>query len=136
MSFEPISAVLDIGSKLIDRLWPDPVQAANAKLELAKLAQKGDLDEIAGQLKVNEVEAANPSIFVSGWRPFIGWVCGIGLTMQFLVSPLITWGGAIFHYVIVLPAIDSNVLLTMLGGMLGLGGFRTLEKINSVARMK
>ena len=134
MAFDPISAVFEVGGKLIDRLWPDPVQAANAKLELAKLQASGELQIIAGQLEVNKAEASNSSLFVAGWRPFIGWVCGIGLTMQFLVAPLIVWIGAIFHYVITLPPMDMGVLVTMLGGMLGLGGLRTIEKVNGAAR--
>lgn len=134
MSLEPITAVLDIGGKLIDRLWPDPVQAANAKLELAKLHANGELQIIAGQLDINKAEAANPSLFVSGWRPFVGWVCGVGLAMQFLIAPLITWGAAVIGKTIVLPPLDLAILITMLGGMLGLGGLRTVEKINEVAR--
>ena len=82
MAFDPISAALDIGGKLIDRLWPDPTQAAAAKLELLKLQQSGELQQITGQLEINKVEAANPSVFVSGWRPFIGWVCGTALAYQ------------------------------------------------------
>jgi len=72
MSLDPVTALLDIGGKVIDRLWPDPTQAANAKLELFKLQQSGELAQIAGQLEINKVEAANPSVFVSGWRPFVG----------------------------------------------------------------
>ena len=62
MAFDPISAALDIGGKLIDRLWPDPSQAAAAKLELLKLQQSGELQQITGQLEINKVEAANPSV--------------------------------------------------------------------------
>jgi len=76
MSLDPVSALLDIGGKVIDRVWPDPVQAATAKLELVKLQQSGELAAMAGQLEINKVEAASASVFVSGWRPFIGWVCG------------------------------------------------------------
>ena len=134
MAFDPVSAVLDIGGKLIDRLWPDPTKAAEAKLELIKLQQSGELAIIAGQLKINEIEAANPSIFVSGWRPAVGWVCTIGLAMQFLVAPIVTWGALIIGYPITLPPLDLGFLATMLGGILGLGGMRTVEKINSVDR--
>lgn len=134
MAFDPVTAVLGIGEKLIDRMWPDPVQAANAKLELAKLNVSGALAEITGQLEINKAEAANPSIFVSGWRPAVGWMCAIGLGMQFLVAPLISWGAFVFGVEIVLPPLDLGVLVTMLGGMLGLGGMRTYEKVKKVAR--
>jgi len=134
MAFDPVSAIFEVGSKVIDRLWPDPVKAAEAKLELIKLRESGDLSIIAGQMKINEIEAANPSIFVSGWRPAVGWVCTIGLTMQFLVAPLVTWTALVFGSTLVLPPIDMSTLVTMLGGILGLGAFRTAEKINGVDR--
>jgi len=134
MAVEPITAVLNIGSQLIDRLWPDPVQAANAKLKLFEMEKQGELAGLVGQLEINKVEAANPSLFVSGWRPFVGWVCGVGLAMQFLLSPLLTWGAAIIGIPLILPSLDLGVLVTMLGGMLGLGGLRTLEKVKEVAR--
>jgi len=132
VSLDPITAILDISGKVIDRLWPDPVQAATAKLELLKLQQTGELAAIAGQLKINEVEAANPSVFVSGWRPFIGWVCGCGLVYAFIGQPLLSWASGIYHFVIP-PTLDVSTLLTVLGGMLGLGGLRTVEKLNGVA---
>ena len=89
MALDPITVALDIGGKLIDRLWPDPTQADLAKLELFRLQQSGELQQIAGQLEVNKAEATNTSVFVSGWRPFIGWICGTGLAYQFLVYPIL-----------------------------------------------
>lgn len=136
MTFDPVTIGLEIGSKLIDRLWPDPTKAAEAKLELIKLQQSGELSIVLGQLEVNKVEAANPSVFVSGWRPFVGWVCGTGLAMQFIVSPLFTWGAQLLGKTLTLPSLDTTTLITMLGGLLGLGGLRTYEKINEVARIK
>lgn len=132
MALDPVTALLDIGGKVIDRIWPDPTQAANAKFELFKLQQSGELAQIAGQLKINEVEAANPSVFVSGWRPFVGWVCGFGLVYSFIGQPLLAWGSVNFHFVVP-PTLDLGTLLTILGGMLGLGALRTTEKINGVA---
>lgn len=132
MSLDPVTALLDIGGKVIDRIWPDPTQAANAKFELFKLQQSGELAEIAGQLKINEIEAANPSVFVSGWRPFVGWVCGFGLVYSFLGQPLLAWASVNYHFSIP-PTLDLGTLITVLGGMLGLSGLRTMEKINGVA---
>ena len=76
MALDPISAALDIGGKLIDRLWPDPTQAAAAKLELLKMQQEGDLAVMVAQTDINKIEAGSSSLFVAGWRPFVGWVCG------------------------------------------------------------
>lgn len=132
MSLDPVTALLDIGGKVIDRIWPDPVQQANAKFELFKLQQSGELAMIAGQLEINKVEAANPSVFVSGWRPFVGWVCGGGLVYSFIANPLLSWASNIWSFPVP-PTLDLGTLLTVLGGLLGLGGLRTMEKINGVA---
>lgn len=132
MSLDPVTALLDVGGKLIDRVWPDPTAAANAKFELFKLQQSGELSAIAGQLEINKVEAANPNMFVSGWRPFVGWVCGIGLLYSFLGQPLLSWAASIYS-LHVPPALDMGTLITVLGGLLGLGSLRTIEKINGVA---
>jgi len=132
MALDPLTAILGIGSQLIDRLWTDPTKAAEAKLELFKMQQSGELQQIAGQLEINKVEASNPSVFVSGWRPFVGWVCGVGLVYSFIGQPLLAWYSTVYQFAIP-PALDVSTLLTVLGGMLGLGGLRTVEKINNVA---
>ena len=129
MALDPISALLDVGSKVIDRVWPDPAQAANAKLELMKLQQSGELAQIAGQMDINKVEAANPSVFVSGWRPGIGWVCGAGFAVQFVVGPLAEWGSALYGHPVKFPQMDTGTMMPLLLGMLGLGGLRTAEKL-------
>jgi len=127
MALDPISAALDIGGKLIDRLWPDQTQRDAARLELLKLQQSGELVQISGQLEINKAEAANPNLFVSGWRPGVGWVCVAGLAYQFLAYPImVAWLPAI-------TSLDMGTLMTLLAGMLGLGGLRTTEKINGVA---
>jgi hypothetical protein len=133
MALDPISALLDVGSKVIDRVWPDPAQAASAKLELMKLQQSGELALIAGQMDINKVEAANPSVFVSGWRPGIGWVCGAGFAVQFVVGPLAEWGSALYGHPVKFPQMDTGTMMPLLLGMLGLGGMRTAEKIQGVA---
>lgn len=127
MALDPVTAALDIGGKLIDRLWPDPAKAAEAKLELLKMQQSGDLALITGQLEINKAEASNPNWFVSGWRPYIGWICGTGLAYQFLIYPILV----AFQPKIV--QLDLGTLLTLLGGMLGLGAMRTYEKFQGVA---
>jgi hypothetical protein len=132
MSLDPVTALLDIGGKLIDRMWPDPVQAANAKFELFKLQQSGELALMGGQLEINKAEAANPSVFVSGWRPFVGWVCGFGLVYAFIGDPILSWASNIYDFPVP-PSLDLGTLLTVLGGLLGLGGLRTYEKVNGVA---
>lgn len=130
----------DIAMKVIDRVIPNPEAKAAAQLELLKLTQSGDLAQLAsetqlalGQLEVNKAEAASPSVLTSGWRPAVGWVCAAGLAYQFLLAPLMTWGSSLVGKAVVAPALDMSTLLTLLLGMLGLGGMRTIEKLNSKA---
>lgn len=127
-----LGPVLEIGKSLIDRLFPDPAQKAKAELDMMVLLQTQDLQKVLGQLQINAAEAANPSLLVSGWRPFIGWCCGAGFLWAAIGHP-------VFAYLAVVkgwppaPAIDTEVLLYVLGGMLGLGTLRTVEKAKGVA---
>ena len=133
MALDPVTAVLDIGGKLIDRMWPDPAQAATAKLELIKLQQSGDLAQMTGQLDINKIEAASNSTFVSGWRPAIGWVCALALLYQYLVRPLaVAVFAAVGHPLPTMPGLDENLWQLMMA-MLGMGGLRTFEKVQGVA---
>ena len=123
-----LDAILGIGGKLIDKLIPDPAAKDAAKLELLKLQQSGELAAMTAQTEINKVEAANSSIFVSGWRPAIGWVCAAAMCYQYLVRPFL----AEFYPVLAFPGLDENLWQLMMG-MLGLGGLRTFEKVNNVA---
>ena len=134
MSLDPVSALLDIGGKVIDRLWPDPVQAANAKLELIKLQQSGELAVIVGQLEINKAEAASASVFVSGWRPFIGWVCGAACAWNWIGLKIALFAAAYFEHPLTLAPADLSEMMPVLMGMLGIGAMRTVEKLNGVAR--
>jgi len=133
MALDPITTILDIGSKVIDRLWPDPAQAASAKLELYKLQQSGELQQIMGQLEINKAEAASASVFVSGWRPFIGWTCGVACAWNWIGISVAKVIAAFFQYPILLTPADLSEMLPVLMGMLGLGVLRTTEKIKGVA---
>ena len=131
---DPISAALGLGGKLIDRLWPDPAQADAAKLELLKLQQSGELAQITGQLDINKVEAASPNVFTSGWRPAIGWVCGLARAYTYIGYPLLLWAAAIWWPGVKPPTLGTgDMLFELLLGMLGLGGLRTFEKVKGVA---
>lgn len=141
MAFDPISAALGIGEKLIDRLWPDPTQRDAAKLELLKMKQTGELAVLAaetdlakGQIAVNQVEAASASFFVAGWRPFIGWVCGAAFAYHFVLQPFLAFVLDASGHKVELPVFDMGTLSTVLMGMLGLGSLRTYEKINGVTK--
>lgn len=141
MAVDPISAVLDIGGKLIDRLWPDATQRDAAKLELLKMQQNGELAQLAaetelakGQIEVNQAEAGSSSLFVAGWRPWIGWVCGVAFSYHFVVQPLLAFILAATGHPVTLPTFNMDALYTVLLGMLGLGGMRTVEKIRGATK--
>ena len=127
-----LGPLFELGKGIIDRLFPDPAKKAEAELELLKMTQAGDLQVILAQLQINAKEAQHPSIFVAGGRPFIMWVCGIGFMYATLLQPLFTWLSSIKGWPAP-PQIDTDVLMYALGGLLGLGGFRSVEKIKGVA---
>ena len=134
MSLDPVTALLDVGGKLIDKLFPDPAQRAAANYELLKLHQQGELAILAQQVDLaktqtdtNTEEAKSSNWWVAGWRPYIGWVCGTGLGYQLLVYPILV------GFVPSVVPLDTGTLLTLLLGMLGLGGMRSFEKSKGVA---
>ena len=129
-----LDSVLDLGTKLLDRLIPDPVQKAQAQVELMKLQQSGELAAMTAQTDINKVEAQSSSLFVSGWRPYIGWTCGTAFALHFLVFPIANFILVALGHTEIKITFDMTTLLTVLGGMLGIGGLRTLEKLNGVAK--
>lgn len=136
-----LGSIADFAGKVLDKIFPDPVARDAAKLELFKAQQAGELAELTAQwdnakaqAAVNQVEAGSPSLFVSGWRPAVGWCCAAALMFQYIARPLIQWAGAISgHPLPPLPGIDDNLWQLMLG-MLGLGGLRTFERVKGVAK--
>lgn len=140
MALDPVSAVLDIGGKLIDRLWPDPTQRAAAQLELVKMQQNGELAQLAAdadvakaQIATNSAEAATGNMFIAGWRPFIGWTCGAAFAYKFVLAPMAVFALGVLGKVYQLPPIDLTDMMPILIGMLGLGALRTVEKVKGVA---
>ena len=123
-------------SGILDKILPDPQQAADAKIKVLEMAQRGELAVLdaevklaMGQLEVNKIEAGT-DLFRGGWRPATGWACVFGLVYQFLLQPILPWVVALFGVTVPpLPAIDNETLMVLLTGMLGLGGMRSFEKI-------
>lgn len=113
-------------------LWQgDKKRQAELVLQELKFQQ----EQLIGQLEINKTEAAHRSVFVAGWRPFIGWCCGLGVAYSFFLRPILTWTLAMWHPSCPpLPALDNGELFAMLGGLLGIGGLRTWEKTKGVAR--
>lgn len=128
MSFDPITAAMDLGGKIIDRVLPDKAANDAAKAKLLEMQVAGDLAVVTGQLDVDKTEAASNSIFVAGWRPFIGWVCGSALGYQYILSPIGQWISALFGHPIAAPVLDIGQLMTLLLSMLGMGVLRSYDK--------
>ena len=121
-----LGSVADLATSVINKIWPDKSDQEKQQLAAAVMV-------VQGQLDVNRVEAANPSMFVAGWRPAVGWVCALALLYQFFIRPLLAFIFVVAgHPLPVLPGID-NTLWELLFGMLGLGGLRTVEKVKGVA---
>jgi hypothetical protein len=126
--FTPIAAI-------INKFVPDKAQAAIATQNLQASLQAGELQEQLEQLTsittaqsdVDKVEAASSNWFVAGWRPAIGWVCGLAFAFEFLLRPLLQWGLAIAGHAVPLPSLDST-LTQLTYAMLGMGAMRTIEK--------
>jgi len=125
--------------KVIDKIFPDPALKQQAQLQLLQLHQAGEFKEIDAQLQINlaqsttnTAEANSPSLLKGGWRPFIGWVCGVALLYDFLMQPLLSWASTAFWHCPIPPQLDIGTLITLVGGMLGLGGMRSAERINGV----
>jgi hypothetical protein len=122
-----LALILPLLSKALDFI-PDPVQRAQSFSEILGALQQWDSE----QNKVNAEEAKNPNIFVSGWRPFIGWGCGLAIWYQYLVIPFATWGFALYQVEIPpFPKLDNN-MWELTFGMLGMGGLRTMEKLKGI----
>jgi len=129
----PIAAFIPVIGQVIDKLFPDESKANEAKLELAKLQQQGELQIILGQLEINKAEAQSGSVFVGGWRPAIGWTCAFALAYEYLFLPLLSWF-AIVHDMPVPPHLVMDGMMELVLAMLGVAGLRTVEKIQGVAK--
>jgi hypothetical protein len=127
MALDPVTAGIDLIGTAISKIWPDKTEQEKQQLAAAVMA-------VQGQLDTNKTEAASPSVFVAGWRPFIGWVCGtacawnwIGISVAKFIA--VTWLAKTIN----LNPADVSEMMPVLMGMLGLGGLRTFEKVKGVA---
>lgn len=137
---EIIGLLLPAIAGVLNKIIPDANarQAAQEQITAALIAQQGAVNQAIAeaakaQAEVNLKEAESPSVFVAGWRPFVGWVCGVGCAYAFILQPVLnavsSWG----HWPLP-PSLDTSSMLGLLMGLLGLGGMRTLEKVHGVDR--
>lgn len=120
---------------LLEKVIPDQNERQKLAHEIATMAQKYAHENAMAQIDVNKTEAASNSIFKGGWRPFIGWVCGTAFAYHFVLQPLLIFVMTYLGYPVpALPEFDMASLMTVLGGLLGLGGLRTFEKYKGVSK--
>ena len=121
---------------LVSEFIEDRDQANKLAHEIATLAEKQHHAEVMAQVEVNKTEAAHKSLFVAGWRPAIGWICGLGMLSNFIVVPMTNFGLALAGSPIVVPLIELETMMPVLLGMLGHGGMRSFEIVKGRAREK
>lgn len=132
-----LSGLFDVGKSLIARFFPDPAQAAAAQMELVKMQQSGELAQLAAatdlakaQIAVNQEEAKSTNWFIAGARPFVLWVCGISFAYVTLIEPMARFAAQVLYgYTGAFPVIDTTITMQVLFGILGLGAYRSMEKI-------
>jgi hypothetical protein len=140
MSFDPLSALFDLGKTAIEKIWPDPSKRAAELLKLEELKQAGDLARMQaevnlmlGQIEINKVEAQHPSVFVAGARPAVMWIGAFGLAYAAVVEPIARFAARVcFDYQGEFPVLDTTITMQVLFGILGLGAYRTYEKTKEV----
>ena len=136
MSFDPATALINLGESVITRLFPDPTAQAEQRAKMAELAQKGELAELEAyvnlmlaQIEVNKEQAKSKSLFVAGARPFVIWLCACGIGFTSIVHPLLVWVWAFVGMDGNPPEpIDIGDMTPLLTGLLGLGAMRSFDK--------
>ena len=119
---------------LLDKFIEDKDVKNKLAHDLSTMAERHAQELAKGQLEVNKVEAAHKSLFVAGWRPAIGWICGLGMASNFILIPMANSILALTGSAVVVPLLDTGEMMPVLMGMLGLGAMRTIEKTKKVQR--
>lgn len=132
MGLPIIGDIIGVVGNVIEKIVPDKGKAAEMKHEIAMSLVSSDL----GQMAINQQEASHPNVFVSGWRPAVGWVCVFALFFNYILSPLAGWACAIWYPEVSIPTLDISELLTLLFGLLGMGTLRSYDKSQGTARHK
>ena len=127
------SLVGPLVDKFVDRI-PNSNERARAKEDLEKGLVDAANQVMLAQTEINKAEASHASIFVAGWRPFIGWVCGVGIAWSMVAQPVVQWAIIAWGDGSDLPVIDTSYLMELVTAMLGMSGLRTFEKMKGVSR--
>ena len=124
--------IITVGAKLLDKIIPDRDAREKAQAILLQTAQDQEFQRDLAQIEVNKIEAQSDSLFKSGWRPSIGWTCSVAFILHFVAFPIINFAIVALGYKEVVISFDMATLMTVLGGLLGIGGLRTYEKLKGV----
>jgi len=125
-----IDKLIEPVSQILDKFIADKDLKLKLQHELNQELHKANM----AQIEVNKVEAQHRTIFVAGWRPFTGWICASALAYHFIIEPILIFALATQNIQLTLPTFDMGSLLTVLMGMLGLGGLRTYEKTKGITK--
>ena len=124
-----IGSLLPVASKLLGKFIEDKDTKNKLAHDIATMAEKHAQQLALAQIELNKAEAQSGSLFKGGWRPAVGWTCAIAFLYHFILKDLIIFGCAMAGVTLPdLPSFDMGTLLTVLGGMLGIGSLRTYEK--------
>ncbi len=135
MSLDPITAGFDLVKTGLDKFFPDADTELKGKLEAAATEINNNYQLQLAQIEVNKVEAGSSSLFTSGWRPFIGWICGLALAYCSILEPLLRFiVSVLFGYTGSFPTIDTDITMQVLLGILGLGAMRSYDKVQGTVR--
>ena len=129
-----LTALIGPATKLLGKFIEDKDKKNELAHSIATMAEKHAQELSKGQIDVNKEQAKHPSIFVSGARPAIMWVCCLGLLWQFFVGPILTWGAMMWYPEMVPPELEVEGLVTLVMSLLGLGAMRSFEKSKNIAR--
>jgi hypothetical protein len=153
MSFDPLSAALELGTSVINKIWPDPAKQAEEQRKLQELYQSGDLAKLnaevsllVGQIEVNKIDAASSNWFQNSWRPSIGWVCSISLLLMYIPKAVVItfvwtyqamvlihgWNGSSDFVLPIFPDLGASDIIGLLFSLLGVAGLRTYEKAKGI----
>ena len=125
-------SVVGIAGKVLDKFIQDKDLKAKLQHEMSMQLHNANI----AQIEVNKAEAASGSIFKGGWRPFVGWVCGVAMLYHFLLQPIIVFTLSASGITFELPQFDIGSLMTILMGLLGLGGLRSFEKFKGITKQE
>ena len=129
-----IPGLVPLVGDVLDRFFPDKEKAAQAKREIESQLTDHLAKIDLAQLQVNKEEAKSRNVFIAGWRPFVGWTCGLALCWTYILQPIAQFVLAQTGNLIDLPALDMSTMMPVLLGMLGLGGLRSFEKFKKVTK--